>query len=62
LVQLPGIMTGQILAGADPLVAVRYQAVVMFLLLSANAVSTSLAVRRARARYFTPAWQLVLPR
>ena len=62
LVQLPGIMTGQILAGADPLVAVRYQAVVMFLLLSANALSASLAVRRARSRYFTPAWQLVLPR
>jgi putative ABC transport system permease protein len=58
LVQLPGVMTGQILAGADPLIAVRYQAVVMFMLLSGNALSTALAVRRARTRYFTPAWQL----
>lgn len=29
LVALPGMMTGQILAGVDPLVAVRYQIVVM---------------------------------
>jgi putative ABC transport system permease protein len=35
LVALPGMMTGQILAGADPLVAVRYQIVVMVMLYSA---------------------------
>jgi putative ABC transport system permease protein len=62
LVQLPGVMTGQILAGADPWMAVRYQAVVIFMLLSGNALSTTLAVRRARGRYFTRAWQLRLPR
>jgi putative ABC transport system permease protein len=62
LVQLPGIMTGQILAGADPLTAVRYQALVMFMLLSGNSLSAAIAVRRARRRYFTPAWQLALPR
>jgi putative ABC transport system permease protein len=62
LVQLPGVMTGQILAGADPLVAVRYQALVMFMLLSGNAISTALAVRYTRHRYFTRAWQLRLPR
>lgn len=62
LVQLPGVMTGQILAGADPLVAVRYQALIMFMLLSGNALSTGIAIRQARARYFTPAWQLQLPR
>ena len=61
LVQLPGIMTGQILAGGDPLVAVRYQMLVMFMLLSGVSLSTALAVRRARKRYFTDAWQLVLP-
>jgi putative ABC transport system permease protein len=61
LVQLPGVMTGQILAGVDPLVAVRYQAVVMFMLLSGNALSTTVAVRQARKRYFTPFWQLRLP-
>ena len=61
LVQLPGVMTGQILTGADPLTAVRYQLMVMFMLLAGNALSAGIAVRRARRRYFTPAWQLDLP-
>lgn len=38
LVSLPGMMTGQILQGADPLQAVKYQIVVMFMI----AASTSL--------------------
>lgn len=61
LVQLPGIMTGQILAGADPLTAVRYQILVMFMLLSAVALTTSLAVERTARRLFTGGWQLCLP-
>lgn len=36
IVSLPGMMTGQILAGVDPLTAVRYQIVVMFLIAAAN--------------------------
>ena len=39
LVSLPGMMTGQILAGADPVQAVRYQILVMFMI----AAATSLA-------------------
>ena len=35
LVTLPGMMTGQILAGADPLEAARYQIVLMFVLAGA---------------------------
>ena len=38
LVSLPGMMTGQILAGADPLQAVKYQIVVMFMLAATTAV------------------------
>ncbi|MDH5490722.1 MAG: iron export ABC transporter permease subunit FetB [Myxococcales bacterium] len=38
IVSLPGMMTGQILAGADPLDAVRYQIVVMFMLAAATSV------------------------
>jgi len=38
LVQLPGMMTGQILAGTSPLAAVRYQIVVVFM----QAVATAL--------------------
>jgi len=33
LVSLPGMMTGQILSGVDPLIAVRYQIVVMAMIL-----------------------------
>lgn len=32
MITLPGIMTGQILAGADPIEAVKYQVLLMFLL------------------------------
>lgn len=34
LVSLPGMMTGQILSGIDPLIAVRYQIVIMSIILS----------------------------
>jgi UDP-glucose/iron transport system permease protein len=58
VVQLPGMMTGQILAGSSPLTAIRYQIVVMFMLAAATAVSSLLFVRLAVARYLTPAHQL----
>lgn len=35
LVQLPGMMTGQIIAGADPVQAVRFQLLIVFMILSA---------------------------
>jgi putative ABC transport system permease protein len=35
MVTLPGMMTGQILAGADPVEAARYQIVLMFILAGA---------------------------
>ncbi len=38
VVSLPGMMTGQILAGADPITAVTYQIVVMFMIAAATAV------------------------
>ncbi|WP_225607728.1 MULTISPECIES: ABC transporter permease [unclassified Pseudomonas] len=36
IITLPGIMTGQILAGMDPLDATRYQILLMFLLAAAG--------------------------
>lgn len=42
LVSLPGMMTGQILSGVDPLIAVRYQIVVMTLISSAAGLSSFL--------------------
>ncbi|MCP5559613.1 MAG: ABC transporter permease [Verrucomicrobiaceae bacterium] len=44
LVQLPGMMTGQILAGADPLMAVRYQILVMLMLLSSGGLAAAIFV------------------
>jgi putative ABC transport system permease protein len=38
LVSLPGMMTGQILAGAEPLNAVKYQIVVMFMIAAATSL------------------------
>lgn len=41
LVSLPGMMTGQILSGTPPLIAVRYQIVVMAMTYSSAALSTA---------------------
>jgi len=59
LVQLPGMMTGQILAGQSPLLAVRYQIIVAFMLAGATAVTTVIVVLWYRRTFFTPAAQLV---
>ena len=40
LVSLPGMMTGQLLSGTDPIQAVKYQIVIMFLIASATALGT----------------------
>ncbi len=40
LVQLPGMMSGQIIAGADPIKAVQFQLLILFLLLTNAAVSS----------------------
>ncbi len=49
LVQLPGMMTGQILAGSSPLVAIRYQMVVVFMQGAATALGSLIFVRRLHA-------------
>lgn len=42
LVSLPGMMTGQILSGISPLIAVRYQIMVMCMIFSAVGISTAM--------------------
>jgi len=42
IVSLPGMMTGQILSGVDPLIAVRYQIVVMAMILQASGYGVAL--------------------
>jgi putative ABC transport system permease protein len=52
VVTLPGIMTGQILAGIDPMEAVKYQILLMFLL-SGGAGLAAVAVVFLAARRLT---------
>ncbi len=53
LVSLPGMMTGQILGGVDPLVAVRYQIVVMLMLAAAVAIGSLILLAAYYRRLFT---------
>ena len=53
VVSLPGMMTGQILGGVDPRVAVRYQIVVMLMLSAAVALACLLLVLVVYRRMFT---------
>ena len=53
LVSLPGMMTGQILGGADPREAVRYQIVVMLMISAAVAIGCLLLVGFSYKKLFT---------
>lgn len=62
VVSLPGMMTGQILAGAPPVEAVKYQILIMCLIMGATAVGTALAVQVACRRLFDARERLRLDR
>jgi putative ABC transport system permease protein len=50
LVSLPGMMTGQILSGVSPLVAAKYQIVVMCMVFGASGISAALYLVLAKGR------------
>ena len=54
LVSLPGMMTGQILAGAPPMQAVAYQVVVMFMIAAAVALGAMAVALSAARRLVRP--------
>ena len=58
LVFLPGMMTGQILGGSDPVTAIKYQIVVMLMLVGSTTLGSVLAVALARRRLFNVQGQL----
>lgn len=60
LVFLPGMMSGQILAGTDPLIAIRYQIVVMFMLVGSTALSSIIVMLVIRRRCFGSGEELLL--
>ncbi|MFK7892979.1 MAG: ABC transporter permease [Granulosicoccus sp.] len=50
LVSLPGMMTGQILSGVSPLIAVRYQIMVMCMIFGSSAISAACFLMLAKPR------------
>lgn len=51
LVSLPGMMTGQILSGVSPFIAVRYQIMVMCMLFSSSGISVACFLFLMRKNY-----------
>jgi len=62
LVSLPGMMTGQILAGSPPLEAVKYQILIMFLITAGTGFGTVVAVVLGSRRLFDKRERLRLDR
>jgi putative ABC transport system permease protein len=62
VVSLPGMMTGQILAGAEPMEAVKYQILIMFLIASGTGFGTMGAVYFGARRLFDERERLRLDR
>lgn len=58
IVSIPGMMTGQILAGAPPEQAIRYQIVVMFMIAAATSLSAVLITLLSFRRLVTARHQL----
>ncbi len=54
LVSLPGMMTGVILGGASPAIAIKYQIVIMICIFSGTAITVALGLWLTAKRSFTP--------
>ncbi len=50
LVSIPGMMTGQILSGVSPLIAVKYQIMVMCMILVSSGISTAMYLKLLQQR------------
>ena len=53
LVHLPGMMTGQILGGASPTVAAKYQIIVMFMISSTVIISSYVQIMLLEKHFFS---------
>lgn len=62
VVSLPGMMTGQIIAGAPPVEAVKYQILIMFLIVVGTGFGTFAAVSMGSRRLFDDRQRLCLQR
>ena len=61
LVTLPGVITGQLLGGASPLVAAVYQILIMFMLALATLIASLIVSYGITRQFFNSAMQLVEP-
>lgn len=60
LVSLPGMMSGLMFAGVDPIQAIRYQIVVMFMLISVTAISSFIASYMVYRSFYNEQMQLMI--
>jgi putative ABC transport system permease protein len=60
IVWIPGLMTGMLLSGADPLYAAIYQFVVIAMILASSGLTSLLSTVMIRQYVFSPAEQLLL--
>ena len=51
IVSLPGMMTGQILSGVSPMIAVRYQVMVMCMLFGSTGISVAVFLQSVRVQF-----------
>lgn len=58
IVSLPGMMTGQILSGIDPIIAVRYQIAIMCAIAGSVAITSFLILVQGYKSYFNSAHQM----
>ncbi|NEU04730.1 MULTISPECIES: iron export ABC transporter permease subunit FetB [Clostridium] len=58
IVSLPGMMTGLILAGTAPLIAIKFQIMVTFMILSSSSISTMIATYMSYKDFFNDRKQL----
>ncbi|MDE4542212.1 iron export ABC transporter permease subunit FetB [Thermoanaerobacterium sp. R66] len=59
IVQLPGMMTGLILGGVDPVNAVKYQMMVTFMMTSTTAIACFTVALLSYTQFFTKNYQLI---
>lgn len=60
IVWIPGLMTGMLLAGSNPIYAALYQFVIIAMIFAASGLTSILGALLIRSRAFSPAEQLTL--
>jgi putative ABC transport system permease protein len=60
VVSLPGMFTGQVLSGTNPLNAASYQILILFAIASANLIVTLLVTEGIYRKFFNRNYQLII--